>query len=100
MKLLLAGDWLLAPRMSLNVYTTSAVVTGLPSLNLAPGRRLIVQDSLLAACVQEVASCGSSLPDGLSMIRPADASPTTYIALKSAVVSGSMLPVGVLSPRL
>src|SRR6266567_4554605 len=93
-KLLLGG------RMALNVATTSLAVSGEPSLNFRPSRSLMVHDSLSADGAHEVASCGSSFPAGLSMISPALASPTRNIVLKLAVVSGSMVPSGVVSGRL
>src|SRR5690606_35535127 len=42
--------------------TTSALVTGEPSENFAPGRRVIVQVSGLPDWTQEAASLGSSSP--------------------------------------
>ena len=67
MKLDLAGDWLPGPKMLSKVATTSAAESGLPLLNLRPGRSVNVQDSLSADAAQDRASCGSIVPDGLAM---------------------------------
>jgi hypothetical protein len=46
----------------LNVYTTSAAVIGVPSLNLTPLRMLKVSEVLPDPHFQEVASMGVVLP--------------------------------------
>jgi hypothetical protein len=86
--------------MASKVDTTSAAVSGWPLLNFRPGRSVNVQDSLLAACVQEDASCGLSWPAGVSLTSWAEARPTANIVSYCVVVSGSMPPLGVMSPRL
>jgi hypothetical protein len=68
-KLLAAGDLLLGDRIWPKVHATSAAVTGWPLLNFASCRSVMVHSSLFADGVQPEASCGSSLPLVLSMIR-------------------------------